>query len=100
MPSTNNVPFWRKYFSVEVVVFLYFYGLLMYLPIGGIYVYQRVSDMKGFPYQNISQEAEGSGCGGEHLGENSSLWELEQEVCSLIEHAQISQSQSFLELFT
>ena len=47
MPSTNNVPFWRKYFSVEVVVFLYFYGLLMYLPIGGIYVYQRVSDMKG-----------------------------------------------------
>ena len=72
----------------------------MYLPIGGIYVYQRVSDMKGFPYQNISQEAERSGCGGEHLGENSSLWELEQEVCSLIEHAKISQSQSFLELFT
>ena len=78
MPSASNVPFWRKYFTVEVVVFLYFYGLLMYLPVGGIYIYQRVSDMKGFPYQNISQEAEG--CGGEHLEENSTLWELEEEV--------------------
>ena len=72
----------------------------MYLPIGGIYIYQRVSDMKGFPYQNISQEDEGSGCGGEHLGENSTLWKLEQEVCSLMKHAKISQSQSLLELST
>ena len=95
MPSTNNVPFWRKYFTVEVVVFLYYYGLPMYLPIGGIYMYQRVSDIKGFPYQNISQEAEGSGCGREHLGENSSLWDLGEEVCCLIKHAKISQSQSF-----
>lgn len=81
MPSTTTIPFWRKYFTVELVVFLYFYGFLMYLPIGGIYIYHRVSDMKGFPYQNVSQEAEGDGCGGEHLGENSTLWELEEEVC-------------------
>ena len=80
MPSTANIPFWRKYFTVEVVVFFYYYGFLMYLPIGGIYVYQRVSDMKGFPYQNISQGAEGGGCGGDDLDENSTLWELEQEV--------------------
>ncbi|XP_078357667.1 proton-coupled folate transporter-like [Oculina patagonica] len=83
MPPETNIPFWRKYFSVEVVAFFYFYGFLMYIPIGGIYVYQRVSDMKGFPYWNISQGADGSGCGGDDLGENSTLWELEQEVQTL-----------------
>lgn len=81
MPSTTNLPFWRKYFTVELVVFLYFYGFLMYVPIGGIYIYHRVSDIKGFPYQNISQDAEGDVCGREHLGEISMLRELEEEVC-------------------
>jgi len=78
MPSTTNVPFWRKYFTVEVVVFFYAYGFLMFLLIGRIYIYQRVSDMKGFPFQNISQET--GGCGEDHLQKNSTLWELEQEV--------------------
>ena len=52
----------------------------MYFPIGQIYIYQRVSDMKGFPYRNVSQGGEGSGCADEGLGKNSSLWQLEKEV--------------------
>ena len=51
----------------------------MFLPVEGIYIYQRVSDMKGFPYQNISQGA-GGGCGEEESETNSSLWKLEGEV--------------------
>lgn len=82
MPSATTLPFWRKYFTVEIVVFFYFYGFLMYLPIGGIYVYQRVSDMKGFPYQNISQGLGEDGCGGDELNENSTIWDLEREVCN------------------
>jgi len=35
--------------------------------------------MKGFPFENVSQETEG--CGEKHLQENSTLRELEQEVC-------------------
>ena len=38
-------------------------------------MYQRASDIKGFPYQNISQEADGSGCGGVHLGDLYEIWE-------------------------
>lgn len=79
MPSTTNIPFWTKYFTVELVVFFYFYGFLTFLPIGRIYIYQSVSDMKGFPFENVSQETEG--CGEKHLQENSTLRELEQEVC-------------------
>ena len=30
----------------------------MYIPVGGIYVYERVSEMKGFPYKNVSREEE------------------------------------------
>ena len=50
----------------------------MYIPVGGIYVYERVSEMKGFPYKNVSREEES--CGGENLNRNSSLWRLEEEV--------------------
>ena len=79
MPSTKTISLWRKYLTVEPAVFLYFYGFLMFLPVGGIYIYQRVSDMKGFPYQNISQGDSG-GCGDVDLEANSSLWQLEEEV--------------------
>lgn len=65
---------------MEPVIFFYFYGFLMYLPVGGIYIYERVSEMKGFPYRNVSQGGGGGGCGGDDLGTNSSLWQLEQEV--------------------
>ena len=78
IPSRNTLPPWRKYLTVEPVVFFYFYGFLMYIPVGGIYVYERVSEMKGFPYKNVSQEEES--CGGEKLNRNSSLWRLEEEV--------------------
>ena len=54
----------------------------MNLPILTIYVYERISDEKGFPYQNLSQAGDGSGCGRDSLGQNSTLWELEQEVSS------------------
>lgn len=74
------IQFCKKYFTVELVVFFYFYGFLMNLPILTIYVYERISDEKGFPYQNLSQAGDGSGCGGDSLGQNSTLWELEQEV--------------------
>ena len=42
--------------------FFYFYGFLMYIPVGGIYVYERVSEIKGFPYKNVRREEES--CGG------------------------------------
>ena len=58
-------------------MFLYFYGFLMYVPVGGVYLYQRVSEMKGFPYENVSKTED---CGGEDLGKNSSLRQLEDEV--------------------
>ena len=77
------IPPWRKYLTVEPVVFFYFYGFLMYFPVVAIYIYQRVSDMKGFPYQNVSQ---GGGCGGEDLT-TEELLELELEVINLVSRA-------------
>ena len=74
------IQFLKKYFTVELVIFFYFYGFLMNLPILTIYVYERISDEKGFPYQNLSQSDDGNGCGGDDLGQNSTLRELENEV--------------------
>ena len=56
----------------------------MYIPVGGIYVYERVSEMKGFAYKNVSREEES--CGGEKLNRNSSLWRLEEEVRRTFRH--------------
>lgn len=83
MFSTIVIQFLKKYFTVELVIFFYFYGFLMNLPVLTIYVYERISDEKGFPYQNLSQSDDGSGCGGEGLGQNSTLVELENEVTHL-----------------
>lgn len=83
MFSTIVIQFLKKYFTVELVIFFYFYGFLMNLPVLTIYVYERISDEKEFPYQNLSQSDDGSGCGGEGLGQNSTLVELENEVTHL-----------------
>ena len=79
MPGAKKgIPLWRKYLTVEPVVFFYFYGFLMYLPVSGIYIYHRVSDMKGFPYQNFSQQD--GGCGDHEDLATNELWKLELEV--------------------
>lgn len=83
MFSTIVIQFLKKYFTVELVIFFYFYGFLMNLPVLTIYVYERISDEKGFPYKNLSQSDDGSGCGGEGLGQNSTLGELGNEVQTL-----------------
>ena len=55
----------------------YTFGIFMSLPVLTQYVYFRVSQFKGFPY-NISETTE-KGCN-EDAGVNSSLKELEKEV--------------------
>lgn len=57
----------------------YTFGLFMSLPVLTQYVYFRVSKFKGFPY-NISETSE-KGCV-DDSGGNSSLKELEKEVCT------------------
>ena len=46
-------------------------------------MYERVSEMKGFPYENVSRRGGGGKCRGEDLGNNSSLWQLEEEVSTI-----------------
>lgn len=91
MPGTKTgIPLWRKYLTVEPVVFFYFYGFLMYLPVSGIYIYHRVSDMKRFPYQNFSQQD--GGCGDHEDLATNELWELELEVQTLSSKIYLAQN--------
>ena len=68
----------EKVFNSGTCSFFYFYGFLMYITVGGINVYERVSEIKGFSYKNVSREEES--CGGEKLNRNLSLWRVEKEV--------------------
>ncbi|KAK2572248.1 Proton-coupled folate transporter [Acropora cervicornis] len=72
-----NLPRWRRYLTVEPVVLFYTFGIFMSLPVLTQYVYFRVSELKGFPY-NISETTE-KGCKSD-AGANSSLKNLEKEV--------------------
>lgn len=65
---------------MEPVVLFYTFGIFMSLPVLTQYVYFRVSQFKGFPY-NVSETTE-KGCD-EDAGANSSLKELEKEVQDL-----------------
>ena len=72
-----NLPRWRRYLTVEPVVLFYTFGIFMSLPVLTQYVYFRVSQYKGFPY-NVSETSE-KGCNVD-AGVNSSLTDLEKEV--------------------
>ncbi|XP_058956656.2 proton-coupled folate transporter [Pocillopora verrucosa] len=78
---TLNLPRWRRYLTVEPVVLFYTFGLFMSLPVMTQYIYFRVSEFKGFPY-NISATTE-KGCVKDSNGNGTSLEELEKEVQTL-----------------
>ena len=65
---------WRKYFTVEPVLFLYAYGLLMHVPVIQQYIYFRVSEIEGFSYNSVQEQ----GCGSANL--NATMKELEKKV--------------------
>ena len=65
---------WRKYFTVEPVLFLYAYGLLMHVPVIQQYIYHRISEQEGFPYK-LSQN---QSCDDGTL--NSTMKELEKKA--------------------
>lgn len=79
---TLNLPRWRRYLTVEPVVLFYTFGLFMSLPVMTQYIYFRVSEFKGFPY-NISATTE-KGCVKDSNGNGTSLEELEKEVGSIM----------------
>ena len=62
---------------MEPVVLFYTFGIFMSLPVLTQYVYFRISESKGFPY-NITETTEK--CCKSDAGANSSLKNLEKEV--------------------
>ncbi|PFX24836.1 proton-coupled folate transporter-like [Stylophora pistillata] len=79
----KKLPTWRRYLTVEPVIFFYAYGLVMSRPIFGQYVYSVISQLKGFPYEQLLLEKEGLGCQEHFAGANNTLVDLEKEVQSL-----------------
>ena len=81
--------------AVEPVLFFYAYGLFMSVPVSQQYVYHRLSEAKGFPYDF---QRESKGCDAQAL--NASMKKLEKEVvgglilksCILISCKELSQS--------
>lgn len=78
------LPPWRRYLTVEPVIFFYAYGLMMSMPIWRQYIYSVISEKKGFPYDELLLGQDEPGCPEHFTGPNStSLKDLEQEVQSL-----------------
>ena len=75
-----RLPLWRRYLTVEPVIFFYAYGLITSLPIWQQYVYDAASQLKDFPYKNLTQGRESGGCGDDRFGRNSTLGQKEKEV--------------------
>ena len=76
----QNLPVWRRYATVEPVIFFYAYGLMTSIPLFQQYVYSVVSENKGFPYKQLMMNKDGPGCSEVVLGLNSTLKQLESEV--------------------
>lgn len=79
----KKLPTWRRYLTVEPVIFFYAYGLMMSFPILGQYVYSVISKLKGFPYEQLLLQKEGLGCQVHFAGANNTLGDIEKEVQSL-----------------
>ena len=80
----QNLPTWRRYLTVEPAIFFYAYGLMMSMPIWRQYVYSVISEMKGFPYEQLMLDKEGPGCQEHFAGPNITLKDLEKEVGLLL----------------
>ena len=76
----RNYPVWRRYLTVEVVIFFYGYGVFAGYLLIQQYVYSVVSEEKGFPYKELVMDKDGPGCHGNMTGLNSTLKRLEKEV--------------------
>ena len=76
----QNLSVWRRYITVEPVIFFYAYGLMASFPLFRQYVYSVVSEMKGFPYKELVMEKDGPGCHEDVFELNSTLKQLEEEV--------------------
>lgn len=76
----KTLPTWRRYLTVEPVIFFYAYGLMTSMPIWRQYVYSVISDMKGFPYDELVMGKDEPGCKEHFSGSNSTLRDLEREV--------------------
>ncbi|XP_078357701.1 proton-coupled folate transporter-like [Oculina patagonica] len=78
------LPTWRRYLTVEPVIFFYAFGLMMSMPLWRQYIYHVISKKMGFPYEELVMEKDEPGCGEHFTGPNSTyLRDLEQEVQSL-----------------
>ena len=76
----RKLPTWRGYLTVEPAIFFYAYGLMMSLPIFRQYVYSVISQLKGFPYEQLLLQKEGLGCQVHFAGVNNTLEDVEKEV--------------------
>ena len=76
----KKLPTWRRYLTVEPVIFFYAYGLMTSFPILGQYVYSVISKLKGFPYEQLLLQKEGLGCQVHFAGANNTLGDIEKEV--------------------
>lgn len=75
------LPTWRRYLTVEPVIFFYAFALMLSMPLWRQYVYFVISKRMGFPYQEMVMEKDEPGCEEHFTGENSTyLKDLEQEV--------------------
>ena len=77
----RNYPVWRRYMTVELVIFFYAYGFVAGYFLIQQYVYSVVSEEKGFPYKELVMGEDGPGCRENITGSvNSTLKQLEEEV--------------------
>ena len=78
------LPKWRRYLTVEPVIFFYAYGLMTSYLTWQQYVYSVISQKKGFPYDELLMGQDEPGCAEHFTGPNSTiLKDLEQEVRGL-----------------
>lgn len=80
MPTQNQLPVWRRYLTVEPVMFFFAYGVLASIPLYQQYVYRVISEMKGFPYAELVLNEDGPGCHEDVISQNATLKKLEEEV--------------------
>ena len=76
----GSLPVWRRYLTVEPVIFFYAFGLMTAFPLYRQYVYSVVSEKKGFPYKELVMDKDEPGCHEDFIGQNTTLKQLEEEV--------------------
>ncbi|XP_068713045.1 proton-coupled folate transporter-like [Montipora foliosa] len=78
----HNLPVWRRYLTVEPVLFFYAYGFFSAFPLYLQYAYSVLSEQNGFPYKEVTAVGDGLGCQESIIAQNDTLKQLEKEVQS------------------